>query len=54
MSLFSLYFLNKTFAVIWYSKPLISSNKSLNKYSILGLLAISWTDKSFESIISML
>ena len=47
MPTFSLYFLNKTFAVIWYSKPLISFKESLKKSSILGLLDVNWTDGSF-------
>ena len=31
-------------------KALISSNKSLNKFSMLGLLIDSWTDGYFEPI----
>ena len=54
MSPFSLYLLNKTFTVIWYLKSLISFNKWSNKSSILSLLAVNWTDGSFESIFPML
>ena len=54
MSPYPLRFWNKTFTVIWYLKPLISSNKSLNKYLMLNLLASNWNKGSFESIISTL
>ena len=48
---FSLCLLSKTFTVAWYLKPLISSNKSLNKSSVLDLLVSNWAKGSFESII---
>ena len=54
MSVFSLYFLNKTFSVTWYLKSLILSNKPLNRTLMLHLLASNWTKGSFESIISVL
>ena len=52
MSSFSLCFLNKTYTVIWYLKPLTSfkSNKSL----MLDLLDYNPTKGAFESIISIL
>ena len=50
LSVFSLYLLNKTFSVIWYSKPLISCTKSLNKFLILGLLIVNWTDGSLNPL----
>ena len=53
MSLF-LYFLNKTFTVIWYLKPLISSNKYRNKFSMLYLLASNCPKESFESNVNFI
>ena len=41
VSIFFVFF-NKIFTDIWYLKPLISSNKSLNKSLILDLLASNW------------
>ena len=37
--------------VIWYLKPLISSNKSLYKYLMLNFLAPNWTKESFEYVV---
>ena len=51
---FSLCFPNKTFIVIWYLRPSISSNKSLNKSLMFDLLASNWAKGSFEFIISIL
>ena len=53
MSPFSLCLASKTFTLIWYLEPLISSNKSLNNFLILGILASYWSKGSFESIISV-
>ena len=51
MHSFSLCFLYKAFTVTWYLKSFISSNKSLNKSSMLELLASNWVKGSFESTI---
>ena len=58
-SLSAFYFCLLTFIVIWCLKPFILINKSLNKSSILGLLAANWADGSYvvpslSSIISLL
>ena len=53
MSPFLLCFLNKTLIVIWYLKPVISSNECLKKILMPNLLASNWAKGSFESIISI-
>ena len=52
MSQFCLCYLNKTFTVIWYLKPFISSKRSLKKSLMLDLLASNSAKGSFESTIS--
>ena len=55
MPSFSLCLLNKNFSyLIFELKPLISSNKSLNKTLMLDLLVSNQTKGYFESIISIL
>ena len=45
----ALYFFNKIFTVTWCLKSFVSSERSLNKSSMLVLLASNWINGSFFS-----
>ena len=53
VSIFYVFF-DKIFTIIWYSRPLVLSNKSLSKSSMLHSLASNWAKASFEFIFQSL